>query len=104
MKIDLNQVEAACKELYIRAVKLLPPDIKQGFARDIGQGRRPGQPVVATPVGQVEMQPQPAAWIGDFRIEIGDVELGRGAVGREAVGGNDADVGERLVHPLTRCW
>ncbi len=33
MKIDLQQVEEACKELYIRAVKILPPDIKQGFAR-----------------------------------------------------------------------
>ncbi len=33
MKIDLEQVETACKELYIRAVKLLPPDIKQGFQR-----------------------------------------------------------------------
>jgi fumarate hydratase subunit alpha/L(+)-tartrate dehydratase alpha subunit len=31
MKVDLKQVEEACKELYIRAVKLLPPDIKQGF-------------------------------------------------------------------------
>jgi fumarate hydratase subunit alpha/L(+)-tartrate dehydratase alpha subunit len=33
MKIDLNQVEEACKELYIRALKLLPPDIKAGFER-----------------------------------------------------------------------
>ncbi len=32
MKIDPQQVEEAARELYIRAVKLLPPDIKQGFA------------------------------------------------------------------------
>ncbi|MDA1117538.1 MAG: fumarate hydratase [Proteobacteria bacterium] len=31
MKVDLKQVEEAAKELYIRALKLLPPDIKQGF-------------------------------------------------------------------------
>ena len=31
MKVDLRQVEEAAKELYIRALKLLPPDIKQGF-------------------------------------------------------------------------
>ena len=31
MKIDLRQVEEAAKELYIRALKLLPPDVKQGF-------------------------------------------------------------------------
>ena len=31
MKIDPQQVEEAARELYIRALKLLPPDIKQGF-------------------------------------------------------------------------
>ena len=31
MKVDLRQVEEAAKELYIRALKVLPPDIKQGF-------------------------------------------------------------------------
>ncbi len=31
MKLDLKQVEEAAKELYIRALKLLPPDIKQGM-------------------------------------------------------------------------
>ncbi len=28
VKVDLKQVEEACKELYIRALKMLPPDIK----------------------------------------------------------------------------
>jgi fumarate hydratase subunit alpha/L(+)-tartrate dehydratase alpha subunit len=31
VKIDPRQVEEAAKELYIRALKLLPPDVKQGF-------------------------------------------------------------------------
>lgn len=31
MQIDLQTVEEASKELYIRALKLLPPDIKRGF-------------------------------------------------------------------------
>ena len=31
MKVDLKRVEEAAKELYIRALKRLPPDIKQGF-------------------------------------------------------------------------
>ncbi|MGH8723035.1 MAG: fumarate hydratase, partial [Burkholderiales bacterium] len=31
MKVDLKSVEEAAKELYIRALKQLPPDIKQGF-------------------------------------------------------------------------
>ena len=33
MKVDLHQVEEAAKALYIRALKELPPDIKQGFER-----------------------------------------------------------------------
>jgi len=32
MKVDLAEVEETCKELYIRALKMLPPDIKEGFA------------------------------------------------------------------------
>jgi tartrate/fumarate subfamily iron-sulfur-dependent hydro-lyase alpha chain len=31
VKLDYRQVEEASKELYIRAVKLLPPDVKAGF-------------------------------------------------------------------------
>ena len=33
MKIDLQAVEDAAKALYIRALKVLPPDIKQGLSR-----------------------------------------------------------------------
>jgi len=32
MDVDLKQVELAAKELYIRALKILPPDIKSGIA------------------------------------------------------------------------
>ena len=31
MRIDPAAVEEAAKELYIRALKLLPPDVKRGF-------------------------------------------------------------------------
>jgi tartrate/fumarate subfamily iron-sulfur-dependent hydro-lyase alpha chain len=33
MRIDLQAVEDAAKELYIRALKVLPPDVKSGFSR-----------------------------------------------------------------------
>ncbi len=33
MRIDPAQVEEVARELYIRALKMLPPDIKEGFAR-----------------------------------------------------------------------
>jgi len=36
VKVDLAHVEEAAKELYIRALKELPPDIKQGFERLAG--------------------------------------------------------------------
>ena len=39
MKIDLQAVEDAAKELYIRALKVLPPDIKQGFDRLVARER-----------------------------------------------------------------
>jgi fumarate hydratase subunit alpha/L(+)-tartrate dehydratase alpha subunit len=48
MKVDLGQVEEAAKELYIRALKMLPPDIKQGLdalarsERDAGARRMLG--------------------------------------------------------------
>jgi len=32
MKVDTKQIEEAARELYIRALKLLPPDIKTGLA------------------------------------------------------------------------
>jgi fumarate hydratase subunit alpha/L(+)-tartrate dehydratase alpha subunit len=48
VKVDLAQVEEAAKELYIRALKRLPPDVKQGFdalvrgERDAGAKRMLG--------------------------------------------------------------
>ena len=33
MQLDPKEVEEIAKTLYIRAVKLLPPDIKRGFER-----------------------------------------------------------------------
>ena len=33
MKIDLQAVEDSAKELYIRALKVLPPDVKSGLSR-----------------------------------------------------------------------
>ena len=33
MKVDAKQVEDVARELYVRALKILPPDIKEGFAR-----------------------------------------------------------------------
>jgi tartrate/fumarate subfamily iron-sulfur-dependent hydro-lyase alpha chain len=44
VRVDLKQVEEAARELYIRALKLLPPDVKRGFdalaARESDAGAR----------------------------------------------------------------
>ena len=33
MQLQMSLVEEACKELYIRALKKLPDDVKQGIDR-----------------------------------------------------------------------
>jgi len=33
MQLETHEVEEVCKDLYVRALKILPPDIKAGFAR-----------------------------------------------------------------------
>src|SRR5437762_5487249 len=33
LKVDPKQVEEVARDLYVRALKVLPPDIKEGFAR-----------------------------------------------------------------------
>ena len=49
MKIDLKLVEEAAKELYIRALKILPPDIKEGFERlDRAETNATGKAVLGT--------------------------------------------------------
>ncbi|GJE58025.1 fumarate hydratase [Methylobacterium trifolii] len=32
MDLDLNELEVVCRDLYVRALKILPPDIKAGFS------------------------------------------------------------------------
>lgn len=36
MQLDMNEIEAVCSDLYIRALKILPPDIKAGFKALVG--------------------------------------------------------------------
>ena len=56
MKVDLKQVEEACKELYIRACKILPPDIKQGFARlDKSETDTTGKAILATMIKNIKV-------------------------------------------------
>ena len=56
MKIDLKQVEEASKEIYIRALKLLPPDIKEGFKRlDASETNATGKAILGTMIRNIKV-------------------------------------------------
>ncbi len=80
MKVDLQQVEDAAKELYIRALKLLPPDVKQGLDRlsasesDAGAKRTLGTMVRNIKVAEDTQN----LLCQDTGIPIYNVRIGRG--------------------------
>ena len=56
MKIDLAAVEEAAKQLYIRALKVLPPDVKRGFGRLTETETMPrAQTILATMVQNIQV-------------------------------------------------
>ena len=80
MRVDLKQVEEAAKELYIRALKLLPPDVKQGLdalARtesDAGAKR-----MLGTMIANIKVAEDTANLLcQDTGIPIYNVWIGRG--------------------------
>ena len=99
MKVDLNQVEEAAKELYIRALKRLPPDVKQGFdalsrsETDAGAKRMLGTMIrnisVAEDTDNLLCQ--------DTGIPIYNVTIGRGAEVEPVTGEHPVRGGERQV-------
>ena len=115
MKVDLRQVEEVAKELYIRALKELPPDIKQGFERlaknetDAGAKRMLGTMIrniaVAEDTNNLLCQ--------DTGIPIYNVWLGRGVevdgvALKEAIrrgcerATREHPLRSSVVHPITR--
>ena len=80
MKVDLQQVEEAAKELYIRALKLLPPDVKQGFDRLVaGESDAGAQRVLGTMLLNIKVAEDTQTLLcQDTGIPIYNVRLGRG--------------------------
>jgi fumarate hydratase subunit alpha len=80
MKIDLNQVEEACKELYIRALKLLPPDIKAGFERlDRTETDATGKAILGTMIKNIRVAEDTNNLLcQDTGIPIYNVAIGSG--------------------------
>ncbi|HMM54025.1 MAG TPA: fumarate hydratase [Candidatus Desulfobacillus sp.] len=115
MKVDLAAVEEAAKELYIRALKLLPPDIKDGFSRlTAGETQARAQDVLATMVTNIRVAEQTHNLLcQDTGVPIynvfigGNVEVNGHALKAAIRRGCERATREHplrssVVHPLTR--
>ena len=115
MNIDLQAVEDAAKELYIRALKLLPPDIKSGFGRL--QARETGataQRMLATMVTNITVAEDTDNLLcQDTGVPIYNLLIGRGVLVdghalKQAVrrgcerATREYPLRSSVVHPLTR--
>ncbi len=115
MKVDLKAVEEACKELYIRAVKILPPDIKDGFARlDKTETDATGKSVLGTMILNIKVAEDTNNLLcQDTGIPIYNVVIGRGlevdghALKQAIAAGcaratREHPLRSSVVHPVTR--
>jgi len=80
VKVDLQQVEEAAKELYIRALKLLPPDLKRGFDRlAAGESDAGAKRVLGTMMRNIAVAEDTGNLLcQDTGIPIYNVRIGRG--------------------------
>jgi fumarate hydratase subunit alpha/L(+)-tartrate dehydratase alpha subunit len=115
MKLDPRQVEEACKELYIRALKLLPPDIKQGFARlDATETHPTGKAILGTMIRNIKVAEDTNNLLcQDTGIPIYNVEIGTrvdfdGHQLKQAIikgcerATREHPIRSSVVHPVTR--
>ena len=79
MKVDPAQVETVARELYIRALKLLPPDVKQGFDALAQRESDPGaQRVLGTMIANIGIAERTDNLLcQDTGIPIYNVAIGR---------------------------
>ncbi|HYF20442.1 MAG TPA: fumarate hydratase, partial [Ramlibacter sp.] len=80
MRIDNASVEEAAKQLYIRALKQLPPDIKQGFERLTREESNPtARGILGTMVTNIRVAEDTDNLLcQDTGIPIYNVRIGRG--------------------------
>lgn len=115
MKVDLKQIEEACKELYIRALKVLPPDIKQGFERlDRNETDATGKAILGTMIRNIKVAEDTNNLLcQDTGIPIYNVMIGSGIevdgskLKQAIVTGCERATREHplrssVVHPVTR--
>ncbi len=115
MKIDLIAVEEAAKELYIRALKMLPPDIKEGFTQLAEHETASGaKRILATMVTNISVAEQQNnllcqdTGVPIYKVVIGSgVEVDGHALKQAIRTGCERATREHpfrssVVHPLTR--
>ena len=115
MKVDPKQVEEACKELYIRALKMLPPDIKQGFQRlDKSETNATGKAILGTMIRNITVAEDTSnllcqdTGIPIYNVSIGsNVALDGYALKQAIIKGCERATKEyplrsSVVHPTTR--
>ncbi|MEO8081185.1 MAG: fumarate hydratase, partial [Caldimonas sp.] len=115
MKPDLKDIEDAAKELYIRALKILPPDIKEGFDRLAANETAPtARRVLGTMLTNIRVAEDTDNLLcQDTGVPIYNVRIGRGVevdgqALKEALrrgcerATRDYPLRSSVVHPLTR--
>ena len=115
MKVDLLAVEEASKELYIRALKILPPDIKTGLAELVQRETAPvAQRILGTMVTNISVAEDnnnllcQDTGVPIYKVVIGSgVEVDGHALKQAIRRGCERATREHplrssVVHPLTR--
>jgi tartrate/fumarate subfamily iron-sulfur-dependent hydro-lyase alpha chain len=115
MRVDLDQVEDAARELYVRALKLLPPDVKAGFDRlRAAETSTRGKRVLDTMLTNIRVAEQTDNLLcQDTGVPIYNVTIGRGVdvdgfALKEALrrgcarATREHSLRSSIVHPLTR--
>ena len=80
MKVDLDAIEETAKLLYIRALKVLPDDIKDGFQKlDAAETDATGKSILATMIKNIDIAEDTDNLLcQDTGIPIYNVTIGRG--------------------------
>jgi fumarate hydratase subunit alpha/L(+)-tartrate dehydratase alpha subunit len=115
LKIEPAQIEEAAKELYIRALKLLPPDVKRGFDSLAGGESDPGaKRMLGTMIANIRVAEDTDNLLcQDTGIPIYNVWIGRGVeldgvAMKEAIrrgcarATREYSFRSSIVHPTTR--
>jgi fumarate hydratase subunit alpha/L(+)-tartrate dehydratase alpha subunit len=115
MQLDPQEVEDLAKTLYVRALKLLPPDIKQGFQRLLqSEDNATGRTVLGTMVENIAVAERTNNLLcQDTGIPIYNIVIGRnveldGVAMKEAIrrgcerATREHPLRSSVVHPVTR--